>query len=184
MATRGCITSWPRLKESEQAQLRSQSGPLAGMTFSVAPSNVFTRIESPLFRVLLQRRLRLPLPLSARQCRCGRPLDILGHHRARAPLFGGAQLAVDTTLVSALHCDGSAHPRAAHVDGAVLVAARRRRERTNPELANPRRRSVGGLGWGGWRRSEETTQFLTLLARAKARCEPIILRKRAEYETH
>ena len=161
------------------------------MTLSVAPSNVFTRIESPLFRILLQRRLRLPLPLSARQCRRGRPLDIFGHHRAACtragflgrrgfavesagaricreaggrvvtnamfrdfdladpdpedrrrieiladglPLFGGAQLAVDTTLVSALHCDGSAHPRAAHVDGAVLVAARRRKERTYPEL--------------------------------------------------
>ena len=178
----------PRLTESEPAQLRFQSGPLAGTTLSVAPAHVFTRIESPLFRVLLQRRLRLPLPLSARQCRCGRPLDTFGHHRAACaragvlgrrgfavesagaricreaggrvvanamvrdfdladpdpgdrrrieiladglPLFGGAQLAVDTTLVSALHCDGSAH-------GAVLVAARRRKERTYPELANPR----------------------------------------------
>ena len=50
----------PRLTECEQAQLRSQSGPLAGMTLSVAPSNVFTQIESPLFRVLHQRRLRFP----------------------------------------------------------------------------------------------------------------------------
>ena len=171
----------PRITESEKAQLRSQSGPLAGMTLSVALSNVFTRIESPLFRVLLQRRLRLALPLSARQCRCGRPLDIVGHHRAGCAragflgrrgfavesagaricreaggrvvtnamfrdfdladpdpedrrrieiladalsLFRGAQLTVDTTLVSALHCDGSAHPRAAHADGAVLVAAK------------------------------------------------------------
>ena len=37
------------------------------------------------------------------------------------PLFGGAQLAVDTTLVSPLHCDGSPHPRAANED-AVLAA--------------------------------------------------------------
>ena len=57
------------------------------------------------------------------------------------PLFGGAQLAVNTTLVSVLHCDGSAHPRAAHVDGAVLVAARRKKDRTYPELANPRVRA-------------------------------------------
>ena len=28
------------------------------------------------------RRLRLPLPLSVRSCRCGRLLDTLGHHRA------------------------------------------------------------------------------------------------------
>ena len=34
------------------------------------------------FRVLLQRRLRLPIPLSSRSCRCGRQLDPFGHHRA------------------------------------------------------------------------------------------------------
>ena len=115
---------------------------------------MLTRIEAPLFRVLVQRRLRLPLPLSQRICGCGLSIDPLGHHRAvcsrtgalgrgfalesalarvcreasgrvatnlfvrnmdlgvtRAgdnrrlevvvdglPLFGGAQLAVDTTL--------------------------------------------------------------------------------------
>ena len=46
------------------------------------------------------------------------------------PLFGGAQLAVDTTLVSALHCDGSAHAGAEHRDGVALEVARRRKERT------------------------------------------------------
>ena len=45
------------------------------------------------------------------------------------PLFGGAQLAVDTTLVSAPHCDGSARARSARVDGIALEAARRRKER-------------------------------------------------------
>ena len=38
-----------------------------------------TRIESPLFRVLLQRRLSLPLPLSQRICGCGLPNDTFGH---------------------------------------------------------------------------------------------------------
>ena len=57
------------------------------------------------------------------------------------PLFGGAQLAVDTTLVSMLHCDGSPHKGAADVDGVVLVAARRRKERTYPELVRPGRRA-------------------------------------------
>ena len=33
------------------------------------------------------------------------------------PLFGGAQLAVDSTLVSALHCDGSARRGRATVMG-------------------------------------------------------------------
>ena len=53
------------------------------------------------------------------------------------PLFGGAQLAVDTTLVSALHCDGSARAGAADRDGVALTMARRRKERTYPELVAP-----------------------------------------------
>ena len=48
------------------------------------------------------------------------------------PLCGGTQLAVDTTLVSH-HCDGTARPGAAHIDGAALVVARRRKERAHPE---------------------------------------------------
>ena len=151
---------------------------------STTPANFLSRIDSHLLRVLLLRRLRLPLPLSARQCRCGRPLDAFGHHHAAcagagvlgrrgfpvesagaricreaggrvvanailrdfdlvAPnprdqrFFGGAQLAVDTTLVSPLHCDGSPHPGAANVDGAVLAVARRRKERTQGLAAEP-----------------------------------------------
>ena len=38
------------------------------------------------------------------------------------PLLGGCQLAVDTTLVCALHCDGSPHNGAADADGVVLQA--------------------------------------------------------------
>ena len=143
------------------------------MSLSAVPSSFLTRIESQLFRVLLLRRLRLPLPLSSRSCRCGRLSDIFDHHgasRAQAgvlgrrgfavesaaaricreaggrvstnrfvrdldigvpvndgrrlevvvdglPLYGGAQLAVDTTLVSVQHCDGSPHRGAADADG-------------------------------------------------------------------
>ena len=50
------------------------------------------------------------------------------------PLFGGAQLAIDTTLVSALRVDGCARRHAAFKDGAALVEARKRKERTYPEL--------------------------------------------------
>ena len=38
-------------------------------------------IDSSAFRVLLLRRLWLPLPPSSRSCRCGRLLDVLGHVR-------------------------------------------------------------------------------------------------------
>ena len=87
-----------------------------------------------------------------------------------SPCLGGAQLAVDTTLVSPLHCDGSPHPGAANVAGAVLAAARRRKERTYPELSGPRSRArlvvlAGEIG-GRW--SEETRRFLSLLAKAKS----------------
>ena len=186
--------------ECERALFRSQSGPAAGMSLSAVPSSFLTRIESQLFRVLLLRRLRLPLPPSSRCCRCGRLSDIFGHHRAcgfaveRAAartsggrvatnrfvrdldigvpvnrrlevvvdglsLYGGAQLAVDTTLVSVLHCDGSSHRGAADARGVVLVEARHRKERTYPELVQPGHRAklvvVAGEVAGRW--SEETT---------------------------
>ena len=54
-------------------------------------------------------------------------------------LHGGAQLAIDTTLVSPLPRDGSVKRGAERTDGAVLVEARRWKERTYPELAG-----VGG----------------------------------------
>ena len=41
------------------------------------------------------------------------------------PLFGGAELAVDTTLVSVLRGDGSARDRGSAKDGVVLAVARR-----------------------------------------------------------
>ena len=51
------------------------------------------------------------------------------------PLWHGALLAIDTTLVSPLRGDGSARGRAADHSGLALEEARRRKERTYPELA-------------------------------------------------
>ena len=71
---------------------------------------------------------------SLHSCRCGRPLDALGHHRAALgrtdglPLFHGAQLAVDATMVST-------ETQSAIVDGAALARARQRKEATYPVLA-------------------------------------------------
>ena len=50
-------------------------------------------------------------------------------------LFRGAQLAIDVTLVSALCGDGTARAGSATKPGAALKVARRRKERTHPELA-------------------------------------------------
>ena len=55
------------------------------------------------------------------------------------PMFGRVQLAIDTTLVSALRCDGSALPRCANVDGAAGVGRPTRES------------SPGRAGWGGGR---------------------------------
>ena len=62
----------------------------------------------------------------------GRRLEVVADG---LPLHGGAQLAVDTTMVSPLHRDGRARRGAAAHDGAALRQARTRKERTYPELA-------------------------------------------------
>ena len=179
---------FPVLTQTEKALLRAQSGPAAGVAFSTVPCSFLTRLEPHLFRTLVLRRLHLPLSPCPRLCRCGRPLDSHGHHRAACsragvlgrrgfavesaaaricreagarvstnvlmrdldlgvpvadtrrlevvadglPLFGGMQLAVDTTLVSTLHCDGTARRGAAEEDGIALALAKRRKVRTYP----------------------------------------------------
>ena len=63
------------------------------------------------------------------------------------PLFGGARIAVVTTLVSALHCDGSARGGAASRDGVALAAGGRPKERTDPAFGCP----VGVVAfWWSW----------------------------------
>ena len=48
-------TVWPRMAPTEQALLRSQSGPMSGVAFSAVPSSPPTRLAPQLFRVLLLR---------------------------------------------------------------------------------------------------------------------------------
>ena len=59
---------------------------------------------------VLVRDLDLPLPVAADNRRLEVVADWL-------PIFGGSQLALDTTLVCALYCDGSPHTGAADTDG-------------------------------------------------------------------
>ena len=98
------------------------------------------------------------------------------------PLFGGAQLAIDATIVSAIRGDGSARRGASVEDGVALTAARRRKEHRYPELVGPRSRArlvvVGVEVQGRW--SDETKLLVSQLARAKARQEPWLLRRRVE----
>ena len=87
------------------------------------------------------------------------------------PLRNGAQLAVDTTIVSPLTAAGEARSRR---DPAR--PARRRKEATYPELlASARcRLAVIGVKVGG-RWGSEAASVLRLLARARARARPFAL---------
>ena len=109
------------------------------------------------------RDLDLDVPNAARD---GRRLEVVADG---LPLFGGVQLAIDTTLVSPLHSNGSAWRGASDRDGVVLEAARRRKERTYPELVHRRHnraRLVVLAAEVGGRWSDETRSFIRALARA------------------
>ena len=87
------------------------------------------------------------------------------------PQFGGAQLAIDTTLVCALHGDGRPWRGAAEMDGVAILAARRAKERRYPEFVGVQARArlvVLAVEVGG-RFSKETNGFLKGLAKARAR---------------
>ena len=228
-------TVWPTLTSPERALWRSQKGPLACSAFMAFPTSRSTRIDPQPFRVLLCRRLHLPLPFSSRTCRCGRLLDCRGHHRAACAeagvlgargfaleraaaqvcregggrvstnvmvrnldieggnptdarrleivvdgltLFDGAQLAIDTTLVSHPKRDGTARRRAADHNGAALEEARRKKENTYPELAGDRglARLVVFAAEVGGRWSDKTANFLSALSKAKAETAPEAVR--------
>ena len=88
-----------RLPAQDRAMIRSQAGPGAGTALSVVPTGFLTQIPPHLFRIVLLRRLRLPLPLSLHTCRCGRPIDSFGHHRAacaRAGVLGRRGFALES----------------------------------------------------------------------------------------
>ena len=221
-----------QLELHEQALFRSQSGPLAGVPFICTSKSPETRFEPQLFRVLLLRRLWCPLPLCVASCRCGRPLDPCGHHRAACPhagvlgrrgfplesaaarvcreagarvstnvrvqdmdlpprdadnrrievvadglpLFHGAQLAIDTTLVS--HCLGMVQPSAS-VPELMVQPWSKPDDAKNAPIQSWRLAQVHGRArlvvlacevGGRW--SAESLRFLHLVAEAKVRDEP------------
>ena len=95
-----------RLSPSAQATIRSQGGPGAGMVLMTCPTCRITTIPPQLFRVTLLRRLRLPLHLTVRSCRCGLPLDEFGHHRAAC-----AQAGVEQAWMGPGECGRANMPR-------------------------------------------------------------------------
>ena len=95
------------------------------------------------------------------------------------PLFRGAQLAIDTTMVSPVRSDGTARRQCAATSREQFWTkpGGGRSALTRAGSASRRARLVVlGCEVGG-RWSEETRQFLTGLVAAKARSEPEIMRK-------
>lgn len=207
------------------------------INFKRFPTSPEFQLGNPLFRTLLQRRLRAPLSCGPSRCRCGLTLDPHGDHRAACattgvlraraapieravaricreagarvavnvplsrmnlavpvtdarqievlandlPLWHGAQLAVDVTLVSPLGRTGQVrHASDANPGAAILAASQRKREHTYPEFSGSRRCHllILGLEVGG-RWGEEAADFLRALAHARARTAPALLRSAA-----
>ena len=96
---------WPQLSPDERALVRSQSGPLSSVPFTAMPVHRVSKLDSEPFRVLLLRRLRLPLPFTVCTCQCCRPLDAFDHHRA-ACSTGGLLGRRGFATESVHECDG------------------------------------------------------------------------------
>ena len=96
----------------------------------------------------------------------GRRLEVVADG---LPLHGGAQLAIDTTMVSPLHSNGVARRGASDRKGLALEVARKRKEMTYPELAGEGGRArlvVLAIEVGG------RAQFLSSLAWTNSRDLP------------
>ena len=93
------------------------------------------------------------------------------------PLYNGAQVAVDATLVFPLTRQGQTRARAHWQDGAAFKDARKDKANTYPELLHSSRCRLltAGMEVGG-RWDEEAYNFLEELAKAKAEEAPKVLR--------
>ena len=85
----------------------------------------------------------------------------------------GVPVAVDATMVSPLHADGTAYAGAASRIGVALARGRKNKEDTYPELAESSylRLLAAGVETGG-RLSKDALRLLTGLASSKAESEP------------
>ena len=86
--TRALETLFADLDPASRALLLSQGGEAAGCAFTATPSSPDTAVPDAEYRVLLLRRLRLPLPLAPEHCACGGLLDDLGDHRSACAQVG------------------------------------------------------------------------------------------------
>ena len=81
-------TLFSELDPTSRALLLSQAGEAASCAFTAFPTTFDTRVPDEEYRVMLLRRLRLPLPLAPRRCSCGGGLDVYGDHRSACAQVG------------------------------------------------------------------------------------------------
>ena len=74
--------------KATRALVRSQAGRCSGCHLTVLPLTEELRWTNAQLKVLLLRRLRLPLSLDHNRCKCGRKLDKYGDHRAACSTVG------------------------------------------------------------------------------------------------
>ena len=80
-----------RLGRAHSALLHSQSGSCAGEHLTALPLEKDLKWKPEQLKTLLLRRLRLPLQVGARHCKCGQALDCFGDHRAACGTAGVLQ---------------------------------------------------------------------------------------------
>ena len=61
---------------------------MGSCAFTAFPTSADTRVADDEFRVMLLRRLHLPLPLAPKRCACGGLLDVYGDHRSACAQVG------------------------------------------------------------------------------------------------
>ena len=129
-------------------------------------------------RVMPQPLLR-DMDLAVTSADDGRQLDFVACGLSPLPLCG------DATIVSPLDSEGKPKYGADEEDGAALKAARRRKCRRYPEVAQGDRARLVVLGCEvGGRWAEEAWQLLGSLAGAKSSAAPRLLQKAARMAWH
>ena len=119
-----CASLYSHLDPASRALMLSQAGPGGSLAITVLPTAPELRLPSSHMRVLLLRRLRQPLPVAPRTCRCafgcaGRPPSSLPHSRSagrsgRAARMGSGARLPRSWRKGGQKCDDSGHePRCA-----------------------------------------------------------------------
>ena len=168
---------WAELSQPVKALWRSQRGPLASVALTALPTSRATRIEHSAFGCVAVFACPFLSPSATAD---GHRLDKFGHHRAACSRVGKERLSIGVGPPLVCREAKGRAPSCPHRrgdGGSALQEARRRKEKTCPELAGDagRARLVVFAAEVGGRWSEETTQFLRGLAKARADSVPSLL---------